>query len=133
MKTFKKENQMEILELKSKISEVKSSLDSADSRLQRAEERVVNFKRDQKIVSNLKNRKKNIFKRRDSTDLWDNIILYNLYVSEVPEREEREMWRKIFKEIMASGLLNFLENINLQISPRSSMNPKQYKHKQNHT
>lgn len=47
MKTFKKENQMEILELKSKISEMKSSLDSADSRLEWAEERVVNFKRDQ--------------------------------------------------------------------------------------
>lgn len=47
MKTLKKREPIEILELKSKISGMKSSLDSADSRLEWVEERVVNFKRDQ--------------------------------------------------------------------------------------
>lgn len=47
---------MKVLELKSKIPEMKSSLDSLESRLEWAEERVVNLKRDQQILSNKKNR-----------------------------------------------------------------------------
>ena len=85
-----RKNQMEMLEIKNKVTEVKNVFDGFISRLDMAEERISELENHSNFPNWNTKRKNNEQKRAEYVKLWNNIKRCNIPVIGISEGEEKE-------------------------------------------
>ena len=100
------------------ISKIKNSLNGVNSRISEAEEQISELEDEMvEITSEEQNKVKRMKRTKDSLrDLWDNIKCTSIWILGVPEEEEKkEMYEKIFEEIIVENFLNMEKEIVNQV------------------
>ena len=91
------------------INEIISSLEGINSRITEAEEWISDLQdKIVEITTVEQNKEKEMKRIEDSVrDLWDNIKHTNIWITEVPEEEEKKIGtEKIFEEIIVENFPN---------------------------
>ena len=120
------------------IDEAKYSLEGINSRITEVEERISDLEDKRVEITTREQKKEKRMKRIEDSlrDLWDNIKRTNIWITGVPEEEEKKKQiEKIFEEIIAENFPNMGKETASQvqeaqraperINPRRNM-PSQY-------
>ena len=115
------------------INEIKNSLEGINSRITEAEEQISDLENKRVEITAEQNKEKRMKRIEDSLrDLWDNIKHTNIWITGVPEEEEkRKGTEKIFEEIIVENFPNMgkkivnqvqeAQRVSYRIKPRRNM------------
>ena len=114
-------------------TEIKNTLEGINSRISEAEEWISELEDNRvEITSEEQNKVKRMKITEDSPrDLWGNIKCTNIWITGVPEKEEKKKgYEKIFEEIIVENFPNMEKKIVNQVQEAQS--PIQVKPKEKH-
>ena len=100
------------------VNENKNSLEGINSRITEAEEQISDLEdKIVEITTAEQNKEKRMKRIEDSIrDLWDNTKCTNIWITEVPEEEEKKKGsEKIFEEIIVENFPNMGKEIVNQV------------------
>ena len=104
------------------INEIKTTLEGIKSRITEAKERVSDLKDRMEITAAEQNKENRMKRIEDSVrHLWDNIKCTNIWITGVPEKEEKKKGsEKVFEEIIFENFPNMGKEIIKSMKRRES-------------
>ena len=116
------------------ITEIKNTLEGINSRISEAEEQISKLEDKMVVITSEEQNKVKRMKRTEDSlrDLWDNNNCTNIWITGVPEEDEKmKGYEKIFEEIIVEHFPNMEKEIS-QSSPRGTKSPIQDKPREKH-